>query len=86
MNCCRILQLIIRERNFIVIFSNPIISLSEYISESATDFMHPISFPSLDTGTSLSELWSDFQIRFSEVQPLMLKFLANETFFGSCHS
>lgn len=42
--------------------------------------MHPISFPSLDTGTSLSELWSDFQIRFSEVQPLMLKFLANEIF------
>ena len=61
-------------------FLNPIISLSEYISESATDFMHPISFPSLDTGTSLSELWSDFQIRFSEVQPLMLKFLANEIF------
>ncbi len=41
--------------------------------------MHPVSFPSLDTGTSLSELWSDFQIRFSEVQPLML-FLANEIF------
>ena len=61
-------------------FLNPIISLSEYISESATDFLHPISFPSLDTGTSLSELWSDFQIRFSEVQPLMLKFLANEIF------
>ena len=61
-------------------FLNPILSLSEYISESATDFMHPVSFPSLDTGTSLSELWSDFQIRFSEVQPLMLKFLANEIF------
>ena len=61
-------------------FLNPIISLSEYLSESATDFMHPVSFSSLDTGISLSELWSDFQIRFSEVQPLMLKFLANEIF------
>ena len=47
--------------------------------------MHPVSFPSLDTATSL-ELWLDFQIRFSEVQPLMLKFLANEIFSESRHS